>query len=69
VKLWPSSCYVKHRATPWYIVCIQALKQNRQHLSRYQRFTLAVDSADAVHKAYQWFEANRRACKYTISKT
>ena len=61
VKLWPSSCYVKHPATPWYVVCIQALKQNRQHLSRYQRFTLAVDSADAVHKAYLSFEANRRA--------
>ena len=61
VKLWPSSCYVKHPATPWYVVCIQALKQNRQHLSRYQRFTLAVDSADAVHNAYQWFQANRRA--------
>ena len=61
VKLWPSSCYVKHPATPWYVVCIQALKQNRQHLSRYQRFTLAVDSADDVHKAYLSFEANRRA--------
>ncbi|HEX9273533.1 MAG TPA: VOC family protein [Candidatus Binatia bacterium] len=63
VKLWPSSCYIKHPATPWYVVCIQALKQNRQHLSRYQRFTLAVDSVDAVHKVYQSFEANRRAWK------
>jgi len=63
VKLWPSSCYIKHPATPWYVVCIQALKQNRQHLSRYQRFTLAVDSVDAVHKAYPSFEANRRAWK------
>jgi len=61
VKLWPSSCYVKHSATPWYVVCIQALKPNHQHLSRYQRFTLSVASADAVHKAYQSFEANRRA--------
>ena len=63
VKLWPSSCYVKHPATPWYVVCIQALKQNRQHLSRYQRFTLAVDSVDAVHLAHRWFEANREAWK------
>jgi catechol 2,3-dioxygenase-like lactoylglutathione lyase family enzyme len=63
VKLWPSSCYIKHPATPWYVVCIQALKQNRQHLSRYQQFTLAVDSADAVHKAYQSFETNRWAWK------
>jgi catechol-2,3-dioxygenase len=63
VKLWPSSCYIKHPATPWYVVCIQALKQNRQHLSRYQRFTLAVDSVDSVHDAYRSFETNRRAWK------
>jgi catechol-2,3-dioxygenase len=63
VKLWPSSCYIKHPATPWYVVCIQALKQNRQHLSRYQRFTLAVDSVNAVHDAYRSFETNRWAWK------
>ena len=63
VKLWPSSCYIKHPATPWYVVCIQALKQNRQRLSRYQRFTLAVDSVDSVHDAYRSFETNRRAWK------
>jgi hypothetical protein len=45
------------------VVCIQALKQNRQHLSRYQRFTLAVDSVNAVHDAYRSFETNRRAWK------
>jgi len=63
VKLWPSSCYIKHPATPWYVVCIQALKQNRQRLSRYQRFTLAVDSVDSVHAAYRSFETNRRGWK------
>jgi hypothetical protein len=41
------------------VVCLQALKQNRQHLSRYQRFTLAVESAAAVHAAYRSLEANR----------
>jgi catechol 2,3-dioxygenase-like lactoylglutathione lyase family enzyme len=65
VKLWPSSCYVKHPATPWYVVCIQALKQNRQPLSRYQRFTLAVASPDAVHEAYRWFETHHQSCKLT----
>jgi hypothetical protein len=45
------------------VVCIQALKQNRQHLSRYQRFTLAVDSVNAVHDAYRWVETNRQAWK------
>jgi catechol-2,3-dioxygenase len=63
VKLWPSSCYVKHPATPWYVVCIQALRQNRQLLSRYQRFTLALESASAVHDAYRLFEANRELWK------
>ena len=65
VKLWPSSCYVKHPATPWYIVCLQALKQNRQHLSRYQRFTLALASSDAVHEAYRSFVANRQRWQLT----
>ena len=65
VKLWPSSCYIKHPATPWYVVCIQALKQNRQHLSRYQRFTLAVASVDAVHDTYRKFDVNREPWKIT----
>jgi catechol 2,3-dioxygenase-like lactoylglutathione lyase family enzyme len=63
VKLWPNSCYVKHPVTPWYVVCLQALKQNRQHLSRYQRFTLAVESAGAVDDAHRSFEANREVWK------
>jgi catechol 2,3-dioxygenase-like lactoylglutathione lyase family enzyme len=63
VKLWPSSCYIKHPATPWYVVCIQALKQNRQHLSRYQRFTLAVGSVDAVYDAHRKFDVNRELWK------
>jgi len=63
VKLWPSSCYVKHPATPWYVVCLQALKQNRQPLSRYQRFTLAGESAGAVHAAYRSLAANRAVWK------
>ena len=63
VKLWPSSCYIKHRSTPWYVLCIQALKQNRQHLSRYQRFTLAMGSPGAVHDVYRVFEMNRERWK------
>jgi len=55
VKLWPSSCYVKHPDTPWYVVCIQAQNPNRKPLSRYQRFTLAVASSEAVHDAYRAF--------------
>jgi catechol 2,3-dioxygenase-like lactoylglutathione lyase family enzyme len=59
VQLWPSSRYVKHPQNPWYVVCIQALKQNRQPLSRHQRFTLSVATRHAVHEAYNDFQANR----------
>ena len=68
VKLWPNSCYVKHPATPWYVVCLQALKQNRQHLSRYQRFTLAVESAGAVHAAYRSLERQSRGVENQRSR-
>ena len=60
VKLWPSSCYVKHPDTPWYIVCIQAQNPNRPRLSRYQRFTIALHSTKAVHDAHREFTANVR---------
>ena len=59
VKLWPSSCYVKHPATPWYVVCIQAQNPNRPRLSRYQRFTIALESRAAVHDAHREFTAQR----------
>lgn len=59
VKLWPSSCYVKHPDTPWYIVCIQAQNPNRPRLSRYQRFTVALESMDTVHDALREFTSNR----------
>ena len=65
VKLWPSSCYVKHPSTPWYVVCIQALSPNRQRLTRYQRFTLAVESPDAVRDAHRAFRAHGQDWKIT----
>jgi len=65
VKLWPSSCYVKHRDTPWYVVCIQAQNPNRKPLSRYQRFTLAVASPEAVHDANAMLAGNRDKWKLT----
>ena len=68
VKLWPSSCYIKHPATPWYVVCLQALKQNRQYLSRYQRFTLAVDSVDAVYDTYGRLRPSAGIGRSKISK-
>ncbi len=59
VKLWPSSCYVKHPDTPWYIVCIKAQNAKRRLLSRYQRFTMALASRSDVHAAHGEFTANR----------
>ena len=63
VKLWPSSSYVKHSETPWYVVCIRAQNPNRRRLSPYQRFTIAVASPDRVHEAYRSFECNRETWK------
>jgi catechol 2,3-dioxygenase-like lactoylglutathione lyase family enzyme len=65
VKLWPSSCYVKHSSTPWYVVCIQALKQNRQPLTKYQRFTLSVASSNAAHEAHRTFHSQRDRWRIT----
>lgn len=63
VKLWPSSCYIKHPDTPWYVVCIQAQNPNRPRLSLFQRFTIAVPSRDAVQDAYRTFSAKRNPWK------
>ncbi|HET9916417.1 MAG TPA: VOC family protein [Candidatus Binatia bacterium] len=59
VKLWPSSCYIKHPDTPWYVVCIQAQNPNRPRLSRYQRFTVALKSHQAVHDAHRELTSSR----------
>ena len=59
LKLWPSSCYVKHPDTSWYVVCIQAQNPNRPRLSRYQRFTVALESRDAVQHAHREFTQQR----------
>jgi hypothetical protein len=66
VKLWPSSCYVKHPDTPWYIVCIQAQNPNRKPLSRYQRFTVALATRAAVHHAHRAFAANLARWKLRV---
>jgi catechol 2,3-dioxygenase-like lactoylglutathione lyase family enzyme len=59
VKLWRSSLYVKHPATPWYVVCLQGVKGRRVRLGPRQRFTLALESADAVRRARREFERRR----------
>jgi hypothetical protein len=56
---------VKHAATPWYVVCLQALKQNRQPLTKYQRFTLSFAPSDAVHEAHRSFRLQRDRWRIT----
>jgi catechol 2,3-dioxygenase-like lactoylglutathione lyase family enzyme len=50
--------YIKHPATPWYIVVLQ--RSPRQYLAPVNRFTLQLDSLSAVEQAHQEFESNRK---------
>ena len=61
VKLWPSSCYVKHTDTPWYVVCIQAQNPNRRlsratsasrsRSTRRRRFMPPIENSPPTEKA------------------
>jgi catechol 2,3-dioxygenase-like lactoylglutathione lyase family enzyme len=53
VQLWPNSIYVKHSSTPWYVVNLEAAPENRKYMVRSQRFTLALESIDAVKEAHR----------------
>jgi catechol 2,3-dioxygenase-like lactoylglutathione lyase family enzyme len=46
--------YLKHPATPWYIVSLQVPPAEKKLLGLHQRFTLALDSAAAVAESHQW---------------
>jgi hypothetical protein len=50
--------YVKHPASPWYIVCLQTPIKNRVPSGLHQRFTLALESDAAVTQAHQWLSRN-----------
>ena len=50
--------YIKHPSTPWYIVCLQTPIKNRVPSSLHQRFTLALESNDAVADAHHWLSQN-----------
>jgi catechol 2,3-dioxygenase-like lactoylglutathione lyase family enzyme len=49
--------YIKHPASPWYIVVLQ--RSPRQYLAPVNRFTLQIGSASEVDQAYQEFKTNR----------
>lgn len=55
VQLWPNSIYLKHPDTPWYIVNLPVLPENRIYHTRSQRFVLAVESESEVEEAHRWF--------------
>ena len=50
--------YIKHPASPWYIVCLQMPGKSRVPSSARERFTLALESADAVAAAHRWLSEN-----------
>jgi predicted lactoylglutathione lyase len=60
VQLWPTSIYVKHPDTPWYVVNLPCSPENPNLHTRGQRFVLAVDSASDVDKAHRWFSNSRQ---------
>lgn len=54
VQLWPSSIYVKHPESSWYIVNLP-FRAEPIFPTRAQRFVLALESASKVEEAHHWF--------------
>ena len=57
--------YVKHPATPWYIVSLQVPLSEKKILGPNQRFTLALDSARAVEEAQRWLKESGKEAGIT----
>lgn len=55
--------YIKHPASPWYIVVLQ--RKPRQYLTPVNRFTLQMDSATAVEQAHREFSTGGAATGIT----
>ena len=51
--------YIKHPATPWYLVVLQ--RSPRQYLAPVNRFTLQVGSAAEVEQAHREFVSNKQS--------
>ena len=64
VQLWPSSIYVKHPESPWYIVNLP-FRAEPILPTRAQRFVLALESPAEVAEAHHWF--SRSADKLGIT--
>jgi catechol 2,3-dioxygenase-like lactoylglutathione lyase family enzyme len=48
--------YIKHPWTPWYIVSLEKLPEERQLLTPLQRYTITVESVAAVAEAHRWLK-------------
>lgn len=66
VQLCESSFYAKHLSTPWFIVCLDGPNENRNYMTRYQRYTWAVESSDSVKTAHR--ELTQRAGEIDITE-
>lgn len=51
--------YIKHPATPWYLVVLQ--RSPRQYLAPVNRFTLQLASAAEVEQAHREFVSNKKS--------
>ena len=58
------STYIKHPATPWYIVALPMPKR-KKFLSAGNRFTLTVASEEEVSKAHRGFGASGKTAGIT----
>jgi len=48
--------YIKHPTTPWYIVSLERPPEQRILLTPSQRYTLTVETADAVAETHHWLK-------------
>ena len=64
VQLWPSSIYVKHPESPWYIVNLPSRAEPILP-TRAQRFVLALESESQIEEAHHWFSASAHALGLT----
>ena len=56
---------IKHPSTPWYVVSLEIPEKNRKHLTPLQRYTVSVESADALAAARE--ELQRRQEEFGIT--
>ena len=55
----PKPHNIKHPSKPWYVVSLEVPEKNRKYLSPLQRFTIAVDSPQALVKARAELQGRR----------